>query len=262
MELEYKKGTHKITTALLMAAGMGMRIRPLSDKTPKPLISVCGTPMIETLIQAITSVGVHKIIITVGYKKEKYLYLKDKYDNITLIENIEYMKKNTISSFYAAMDCLRNENCLICESDLYIADPSIIKGEMDKSRYLIRDVPAQNYEWGFHLQNDRVKRVVRPRPDVFLDHHMYGVAYWMKDDFKKLTEAVSVAYKHEGHEQLAYDEVANEIFDEIDMGVIRVKDDQLYEIDCLDDLIKVDSSYRIYLNEINIKEKGNEERVG
>mgnify|MGYP000739796017 CR=1 FL=1 len=111
-----KKSTHKITTALLMAAGMGTRIRPLSEETPKPLIPVHGMPIIESNIQAIKSAGIERILITVGYKKEKYLYLKEKYGNIEFIENTEYKTKNTISSFYAAMEYIQDENCLISES--------------------------------------------------------------------------------------------------------------------------------------------------
>jgi CTP:phosphocholine cytidylyltransferase-like protein len=246
-----KQKMHKVTMALLMAAGMGTRIRPLSEETPKPLIRVRGTPMIESLLEAISMAGIPKVIITVGYKKDKYLYLKEKYENITIVENTEYMIKNTISSFYAAKDYLRNENCLICESDLYISDPSVIKGEIDKSRYLIRNVSAQNYEWGFHLENDQIREVVRPRPDVFLDHHMYGISYWLNNDLERLISAVDASYHNAEYAQLAYDEVANEIFDEIDMGVIRVKDGQLHEIDCLHDLVKVDPSYEIYLNKTN-----------
>ena len=256
METGYRHNqqVNKITTALLMAAGMGTRIRPISEKIPKPLIPVHGTPIIETLIEAILLAGIQKIIITVGYQKDKYLYLKEKYNNIILVENKDYLSRNTISSFYAAMDYLRNENCLICESDLYIVDSSIIKGEMDKSRYLMRDVPPQNYEWGFDLQNDQVKRVVRPKRDILLDHHMYGIAYWMKDDLEKLIDAVNTSYHKVGYEQLAYDEVANEIFDKIDMGVIRVNDGQLYEIDCLQDLVRVDPAYNTYLH-YDLKER-------
>lgn len=42
-----------MTTALLMAAGMGTRIKPLSQEAPKPLIPAMGIPMIETIIKAI-----------------------------------------------------------------------------------------------------------------------------------------------------------------------------------------------------------------
>lgn len=242
-----KKNSKKITTALLMAAGMGTRIRPLSENTPKPLIPVKGTPMIETNIQALKKAGIEEIIITVGYKKEKYSYLKEKYDNITFVENAEYTSKNTISSFYAAKDLIRDKNCIVSESDLYVADQNLFQGEMDKSRYLLRKVEEQNYEWGFHIEGEQIKKVVRPIKNVYLDHHMYGLAYWMSGDLNKLIDSTEEAYKHPGHEQKAYDEIGNEIFDEINMGYIEVKDGQIYEVDCLEDLVKIDSSYENYL---------------
>lgn len=244
-----KEEDNRITTALLMAAGMGKRIRPLSEDCPKPLIKVHGRPMIETIIDALNTVGIERIVITVGYKKEKYFYLQDKYGNITFIENTEYQDKNTISSFYAAMDAIDGENCMICESDLFIADPLIFCGKIDKSRYYLREVMPQNYEWGFDLSEGRVKKVVRPTPEKFLDHHMYGIAYWMRDDLKKLIDAVKVAYQEPSHKNKAYDEIANEIFDEIDMGIIKVTDGQVYEIDCVEDLVKVDPSYRTLISE-------------
>jgi len=245
-----KVKSREVTAALLMAAGRGTRIRPLSELTPKPLIKVNGIPMIESIIRAIKGAGIDKIIITVGYKKESFYYLRKLYENIIFIENKEYGKKNTISSFYAAMNAIQNENCLVCESDLYIADPAIIKGEIDKSRYLLESTKPQNYEWGFHLEGGIVKKVVRPNAKVYLDHRMYGVAYWVREDLDALIKAVDEAYKNEGHEQKAYDEIGNEIFGQIDMGVIRVNEDQIYEIDTLDDLVKVDVSYEAYLKKI------------
>jgi CTP:phosphocholine cytidylyltransferase-like protein len=243
------RSKRKITTALLMAAGMGVRIRPLSDDTPKPLIPVRGVPMIESNIQALRRAGIELIYITVGYKREKYSYLKEKYGNIEFIENTEYKTKNTISSFNAAMEYLRGQNCIVSESDLYVADPSIIKGDMDKSRYMIRYTPPQDYEWGFEISEDRIRRVVRPNPGVFLDHHMYGTAYWMEEDLELLIDSVKALYQCPGHESLAYDEAANSIFDSIDMGVIRLSEGQMYEIDRLDDLVRVDPSYMPYLEE-------------
>lgn len=239
---------NKITTALLMAAGMGTRLRPLSEKVPKPLTPVKGIPMIETLIQAIKKAGIEEIYITVGYKKEKYDYLKEKYSNITLIENKEYTYKSTISSVYAAIPYIINKNVLICESDFYVADYSIIKGTIDKSRYFLRNVAPQNYEWGFEIEDDNIRKVLPPAPNVFLDHHLYGMAYWMKEDLNKLIDAINKAYLIEGHEQKSYDEIANEILNQIDMGYIRVNSGQIFEIDSLEDLVKVDASYRIYMD--------------
>lgn len=241
------RNTFQITTALLMAAGMGTRIRPISEKIPKPLIPVNGVPIIESNIRAMRQAGIENIYITVGYKKDKYLYLNEKYGNIKFIENREYETKNTISSFYAAMESLLGNNCIISESDLYVADPSIIKSKMDKSRYYLRYVEDQDYEWGFEIKNNLIGKVVRPKEGVFLNHHMYGMSYWMKDDLELLVDNVKALYQKSGHEIFAYDEAANDLFTKIDMGVIALEEGQIYEIDCLNDLVKIDPSYKTYI---------------
>ena len=68
-----------------MAAGKGTRMRPISFKTPKPLIRVHGVPMIETAIIALHQNGINEIYIVVGYLSEQFNYLTVKYNNIHLI---------------------------------------------------------------------------------------------------------------------------------------------------------------------------------
>ena len=62
-------------SAILMAAGLGTRMRPLTDNTPKPLIKAAGKPLIETVIDGLWQHGVREIYVVTGYLAEQFDYL-------------------------------------------------------------------------------------------------------------------------------------------------------------------------------------------
>ena len=61
---------HKPLEAMILAAGRGERMRPLTDTVPKPLVPVCGAPLIEHHIRQLVAVGVRRVIINVSYMAE------------------------------------------------------------------------------------------------------------------------------------------------------------------------------------------------
>ncbi|MDC6078082.1 phosphotransferase [Limosilactobacillus reuteri] len=107
---------YKVDNAVILAAGAATRFVPLSLEQPKGLYEVRDEKIIERQIKQLKSAGINNITLVLGYKKEMFFYLKDKY-NIKFVFNSEYNTKNNIYSLFLAKDILKNT--YICSSDDY-----------------------------------------------------------------------------------------------------------------------------------------------
>ena len=79
--------------AIILAAGMGTRLRPLTNDRPKCLVEVNGIPMVERQIQFLKEKDIEDITLISGYKAEALDFLKEKYGVDTI-----YIKRNDVSS--------------------------------------------------------------------------------------------------------------------------------------------------------------------
>lgn len=231
--------------AILMAAGMGMRMRPLTETMPKPLIQVNGTPMIETVIEGLLRRPVSHIYIVTGYMKEKFSYLKHKYPQIELVENTEYQYKNNISSLYATGETLGSTDCFICEADLWIPDPSIFQGEFIRSCYYAKSTPDGSEDWGFVVSGNRITRVKKGGGNLF---QMVGLSYFRWQDALLVRKAIQQAYRKPGHETLFWDEIVDQNLHKLDLDIRMIHEGQVVELDTVEELAEMDAEYQTYLS--------------
>lgn len=100
--------------AIILAAGFGMRMVPINMETPKALVEIKGEVLIERTIRQLHGAGIKEIYIVVGFMKEKFEYLIDKY-GVELIVNPEYAQKNNLHSMKRALPYLENVYIIPCD---------------------------------------------------------------------------------------------------------------------------------------------------
>ena len=127
------KEIYTVKRAIIMAAGMGQRMRPLTLKTPKPLIKVNGVSMIDTVVKGLYDNGITEIYVVVGHLKEQFYEWAKKHNDITIIENPYYNTCNNISSLYVARDYLAD--CIILDGDQIVYNSDILNPHFTRSGY-------------------------------------------------------------------------------------------------------------------------------
>ena len=100
---------------VLMAGGAGERLRPLTLHTPKPLLPVGGTPIIDLNVALMQQFGIERIFVTVNYLKESIRDYFDGNKTVTCVE--EPFKMGTIGSL-SLIDGFESPNILVMNADL------------------------------------------------------------------------------------------------------------------------------------------------
>ena len=118
--------------AILMAAGMGTRLRPLTETTPKSLIEVNGMSLLERQIINLKEIGVNEIIVLTGYLHEKFDDIVKKY-NLTKVVNDKYDIYNNIYTMYLVRQYL--DDAFVIDADNYITRNFLLKNKPNTSVY-------------------------------------------------------------------------------------------------------------------------------
>lgn len=111
--------------AIILAAGMGKRLKNLTKDKTKCMITVNGITLIERMLSQLDKLNLNKIVLVVGYQSEKLIEFIATLKINTPIEYIHnniYDKTNNIYSLYLAKQYLETSDCLILESDLIFED--------------------------------------------------------------------------------------------------------------------------------------------
>lgn len=235
---------YKVDNAVIMAAGLSSRFAPLSDTTPKPLLRVKGEIMIERQIRQLQEAGISEIYLVVGYKKEMFSYLSDKY-GVHLLENPDFAVRNNNSSIYSARHILGNS--YICSSDNYFMENVF-------EPYVYRSYYAASYAKGttgeYCLTTDINGLITDVSVGGSDSWYMMGHVYWNREFSSRFVEFLEAEYDLPETKQMYWENIYMKHIRQLPLYIRRYPEGIVREFDSLKELCQFDPSYIPYLEKL------------
>ncbi len=231
---------YRMDGAVIFAAGFGSRFVPLTFEQPKGLVEVLGERMIEREICQLHEAGITDITIVVGYLKEKFEYLIDKYD-VKLLYNPEYLTKNNLSTYWHARELFRGRNMYLLVSDNWIRDNIFHRYECG-SWYSSVFMEGPTSEWCLDInKKGRITDVRVGGHDAWV---MYGPACMLRDFTEAFLPMAEADYLAPGTEQNYWEQTLVHHIGELSIDANCQPADRVYEFENLEELRNFDPRYR------------------
>ena len=244
--------------AIILAAGMGKRLKDLTKDKTKCMVEVNGIALVERVLNQLDSLNLGKIIFVVGYQSEKLMNFISTLNIETPIEfvfNDVYSTTNNIYSLFLAKDYLESQDCLILESDL-IFDDGILEDLISDFRPNLA-VVAKFESWmdGTVVtidENDNILNFLSKDQFSFNDVTKYYKTvniYKFSNEFSKnfyipFLEAYTKALGLNEYYEQVLKVISN--FKESKLQVKKLSDEKWYEIDDVQDLNIAESIFAPY----------------
>lgn len=237
---------YRVENAIIMAAGMSSRFVPISWEKPKGLLNVKGEVLIERQIEQLREAGIQNIVLVLGYKKESFFYLADKYDNLKIIINPRFDTKNNAFTIYLAQQYIGNS--FICSSDNYFTE-NPFDLYVYQSYYASIKVETRLNEW--YMIPDRkgnIKQIIKNDENGYI---MMGHVYWNRDFSRQIITLINQDQEIGKYDTDLWEQILADNLKILPPMRIEVYPyDVIHEFDSLEDLRMFDSGY---INNTNSK---------
>lgn len=228
---------YKVENAIIMAAGMSSRFAPLSYERPKGLLNVKGEILIEREIRQLKEAGISDITIVVGYMKEKFFYLEEKF-GVKIVVNEDYYQYNNTSTLIKVLDSL--SNTYVCSSDNYfvnnVFEPYVYRGYYSA-------VYSGNETDEYCLQYDNSGRITAVEAGGSNAWYMLGHVYFDRTFSKKFSMILKDEYDKPETKSGLWEDLYAKHLDELTLYIRKYNSDDVREFDSLEELREFDEEY-------------------
>jgi len=197
-----------ITTAVIMAAGLGTRFGDMTQTMPKGFIEIGGMSMIERSVKTLISCGIERIIIGTGYHKEAYESLAKRYPEIKCVFSPLYAETNSLYTLYNCRESISNDDFLLLESDLVFNKSAIEVLLQDTHPDVMLITPVTKFQDQYYVEyNDKgtlsrcstIKDEIDAKGELVGIHKLSSAFYHKlcKDYEGKLNDYLKLGYEYE-----------------------------------------------------------------
>ena len=228
---------YKVENAIIMAAGMSTRFVPLSYEKPKGVLRVRGEVLIERQIRQLQEAGITDITVVVGYMKEAFFYLEDKF-GVKIRVNEQYAARNNNSTLYLVREQLGNT--YICSSDDYFTE-NVFEPYVYEAYYAASYFPGETDEYCLKTARDgRISGVTIGGRDSWA---MLGHVYFDRAFSKTFRTILEAEYDKLETAPKLWEDIYIDHIKELRMVMRPYEDGVVYEFDSLSDLTKFDHDF-------------------
>ena len=224
--------------AIILAAGTSSRFVPISFEIPKSLLKVHGEVLIERQIKQLQEAAIYDITLVVGYKKELFYYLKDKY-NISIVDNEDYYIYNNTSSLIKVLDKL--ENTYICSSDNYFTKNVFLENE-EHAYYSAIYINGKTDE--YCIQYDKEDIITKVTIGGENSYIMLGHVYFDKNFSDSFKEILKSEYENEETRKKLWEQIYIKYISTLKMKIKKYTEGIIFEFDSLEELRKFEPSFQ------------------
>lgn len=213
--------------AIILAAGKGTRLKPMTLTKPKPLLEIRGVSLLENMIMHLRQSGVKDIVLVSGYKHELFAPIA-KAQGLTQLVFPDYELCNSSKSLLFAKDYIC-KGSIILNGDLYITQGFCHLFKKNACQFLAQKIPPNTTAWGYITdENYKILDIDTNAKEGYGD----GIAYFDNErDIGIFTHALQQCHKDDYWEQAVLDT----------LGVINYyafcHDDLYTEIDSFSDAL-------------------------